>query len=597
MWAVFLLAAYLSVTGLGNVEFWDDEIETVWMSRALVEHGSKFGWDGRNAYDYGGGLYLNDKFESTFPPVSFYTGALSLKLFGKTEGGGRTAFGLMGIACLGVFLLLLRLEIPDNPRLRLAAMAIFSLSPVYLLHTRQMRYYAPALLFTALAFYLYRLYVKDRGRWRGFPWSIWAAAACCCLLFFTHFAAAAAFFGALATGHLLFAANRSKREWHLWGAALAAGAVCVWYLFSSGYITPDLQVKSNVFSIFYREESRLARIWSLLPLYLRFINVGGLAPWFVGLWVCWLAGKRIIPGLRAREDEQTPLYYGVTGFLLVIVCAVLSPQQEYDQYAATRFFFTAALFFAVPTAFFCMKVLSRSRAAGAVLMFLLLCTTLWTWPFGVQNHPPLNRNYSPLDLSRPAWKSVNIFSFESNYTQWTLPAMAREFHTKKPNFLSDLEKFFEKRGKQDEVMWVSPTWSYYNVMWYLGEKFLFCCTYARTHAVAPRNLEKYGIEIRYAHTHTPDWIVLVGPSRAGQARSRAAGRILAYELPNEILPGQAVRFGAFREEAYQLVKVLGRLYFPVWRPELFWHSFRRPVDVGADPRRGDVLIFRRVGGG
>ena len=586
VWAVFVLAAYLSVAGLGNVEFWDDEVETAWMSKAVLETGRPFAWDGRNTHDYGDGLYLNDRYENMFPPVSIFTGALSFKMFGVSEGGGRALFGIIGIACLGVFLLLLRLEVPDDPRLRLAAFSVFSLSPVYLLHTRQMRYYAPALLLTLLAFYLYRVYVKRHRESGAFPWSVWACSVCCFLLFMTHFATAAAFFGAFGVSHLLFVSERRRPEWHLWLAALITAAACFAYLLWTGYITPEFGVRTNVFSVFYMEENRLVRIWSLLPLYLRFINAGGLAPWFVVLWVVWLAAKTLRG--RARDDDATPLYYGATGVFLVSVCAVVSPQQEYDHYAATRFFFNAFPFFAVATAFFCLRIFKLTRAGGgAVLIALILLTTLPAWPFGVQNSPPLKGNYSPLRLALPAWKSVNIFSFENSYTSLTLPAMAAEFHSKRPTFLGGLKEFFEKNGSQDEVITVFPAWASYNTVWYLGKKFLFSRPYARQYAVPDDVLTKYGVEIRTPDKWIPDWIVLAGP-----AKNPVPGRILAMNAP-DMETGGVVSFPSLRGEKYVLVKKLNRLYFPVWRPELFWHSFGRPVDVGADPRRGDVFIFRR----
>ncbi len=585
IWVVAAFAVYMSFAGLGNVKFWDDEVETAWMSKSIVENGRPFAWDGRNIHDYGAGLYLNESVENTFPPASLLTGALSFKIFGISEMGGRALFALMGVACLGVFLALLRLETPRND-LRLAAFSIFSLSPVYLLHIRQMRYYAPALLFTVLAFWLYRLYIKRHRDRNIFPWSIWAAAACAGLLFFTHFVAALSFITALGICHLIFHAEWRKPEWHLWFLIAVLAAVCVSYLFASGYITPDFEVRTNVFSIYYQEQSRLSRISSLLPLYLRFINIGGLAPWFVVLWVVWIAVKRF--ARRSGEDERIALFYGALGLTTVAVCAVLSPQQEYDQYAATRFFFNAFPFFAVATASFCLKTLSKSRTAGIVLIFLILNTTLFTFPFGIQNFPPLNRPYRLSDLPVPVSKSVNIFSFENTYTQWTLPGMIREFHGKYPTFIDEMTAFFEKNGEKNQIISVLPTWSHYNTMWYLGEKFFFCCTYGRDYHLSDEILRKYGVQIRTAAQYVPDWVVVVGP-----AEKRTPGRILAVEMTGSFAVGARARFSFGGEtNYYTIVKKFNGLSFPVWRPELFWHSFS-PVSVSGDLRRGGVLIFKK----
>lgn len=584
IWIVAAVAVYMSLAGLGNVDFWDDEVETAWMSKSIIENGRPFAWNGRNIHDYGSGLYLNDRVENTFPPVSYITGALSFRIFGVSEGGGRTLFALMGVACLGVFLLILRREVPDA-NARLAAFALFSLSPVYLLHIRNMRYYAPALLFTLLAFYFYRLYVTKQRPQNAFPWSIWAAAVCTGLLFFTHFVVALSFIIGIGICHLVFHAGLRKPEWNLWLALTALAAVCIWHLFSSGYITPELEIRTNVFSIFYQEQDRLVRISSLLPLYLRFINIGGLAPWFAVLWILWLAAKWL--ARKGAENERVPLFYGTAGLLITVACAVISPQQEYDQYAATRFFFIAFPFFTVATAFFCMKIHSKSRVAAIALVLLILNTTLFTWPFGVQNSPPLQRNYRLSDLPAPAMRSVNIFSFESTYAQFPLPAMVRAFHRDYPTFIDGLTEFFETNGKQDEIMAVYPTWSYYNTMWYLDKKFLFCCVHSREYALPPEVLRKYGVEIRTGDV--PDWLVIFGPALA-----EAPGRILNYPMKGGLPDGIRLKFGFGGGTEYTLVKKLNSLFFPVWRPELFWHSFS-PVRVSEDPRRGDVFIFRRAG--
>ncbi|WP_462137062.1 ArnT family glycosyltransferase [Candidatus Mycalebacterium sp.] len=584
IWIVAVIAVYMSFAGLGNVEFWDDEVETAWMSKSIIENGKPFAWNGRNIHDYGSGLYLNEKVESTFPPVSFITGALSFKMFGVSEGGGRTLFALMGVACLGVFLLLLRREVP-NGGVRLAAFALFSLSPVYLLHIRTMRYFAPALLLTLLAFYFYRLYVTKHRPQNAFPWSIWAAAVCAGLLFFTHFVAALSLIIGLGICHLIFHATFRKPEWNLWLALGSLAAVCAWYLFSLGYITPDFEIRTNVFSIFYQEQNRLVRISSLLPLYLRFINIGGIAPWFVVVWVGWLAAKRL--ARKGAKNDRVPLFYGAVGLLITVSCAVISPQQEYDQYAATRFFFIAFPFFAVATAYFCLKIHSKSRIAGVALILLILNTTLFTWPFGIQNSPPLERSYRFTDLPAPVLQSVNIFSFESTYAQFPLPAMVREFHRDYPTFMDGLTEFFETNGKQDETIAIYPTWTYYNTLWYLDKKFLFCCVHSRAHALPPEVLNKYGVEIRAGNT--PDWLVLSGP-----ARLQTPGRILAYRMDGDPAVGTRFNFHFGGGTQYVLVKKLNSLFFPVWRPELFWHSFS-PVKVSEDPRRGGVFIFRRAG--
>lgn len=600
---VFLVAAlsvYLSLVNLGNVSFWDDEVETAWMSRSLVEQGSVSAWNGRNIHDYGKGLYLDERLQSRFPPLTFFTGFLSFKIFGISEGGGRALFALMGVACLGVFLLVLRLEMPGdrNGSLRLAAFSIFSLSPVYLLHIRQMRYFAPALLLTVLTFYLYRLYIKKHRPQNLFPWSVWAMALCAGLLFLTHFLLAISFIAALGLCHLAFHARLKKPEWHLWLAlttllcVFAAHLVNTEYIVVKSVIPPDISVRANVFSVFYQEDSRLVRISSLLPLYLRFINIGGLAPWFVVLWFVWIAAKRAARRKTERDEtENTVVFYGSVALLIVAVCAVFSPQQEYDQYAATRFFFTAFPFFAVVTATFCLKLLSRSRAAGIALVFLILNTTFVTWPFGIQNSPPLGRPYKLRDLPMPVRESLNIFSLRSTYTEWTLPGMIAEFHREYPTFIEGLTEFFEKNGEQDEIMAINPTWAFYNSMWYLDKKFLFCCMYnSKSYHLPPEVLRKYKVELRPSDKYRPDWMVFFGP-----ARRKLPGRILAMEsIRGDTPPGTIFRFGSGRSaKTFVLVKKLNKFYFPSWRPELYWHSFS-PVNISEDPRLGDVFIFRRI---
>lgn len=585
LWAVAVFAVYMSFTGLGNVAFWDDEIETAWMGRAIAEHGKPFAWNGRNIHDYGMGSLLNEDLESVYPNGAFYIGALSFKLFGVSEAGGRMLFVFLGVLSLGVFLLLLRLEIPDNPGIRLAAFSVYSLSPVYLLHVRNMRYYAAALLLAVLTVWLYRLYIKKQRESGGFPWSIWGAALCGGLTFFMHFLAGLSFIAALGICHLVFHARRGER--HLWAAVGLLGVFCVYYLFANGHITADFETNERLFSSFYKEESRLARISSILPLYLRFINPAGFAPWIVSLWIVWIGVARVAG--RGSADDKTAVFYGTLGLAVVFVCGLMSPQQEYDHYAATRFYITAFPFLAVATGFFCVKLLKKQRVVGIIFTFLLLNTTMLSYPFGIQNHPTPHRNYRITDLPAPAWKSVNIFSFENAYTRWTLPAMAAEFHGRRHTFVDTLTQVLNKHGKQDEVISVWPSWSHYNLLWYLDKKFLFLYPYSEGFAHSPEVLDRHGAVIRTKGSgYTPDWIVIFGP-----AEKEVPYRILNVRLKakwSDLEEGRSFNFWGKR---YVIVKRTNDLYFPVWRPELYWHSFKK-IRVDKDPRRGAAVVFRLV---
>jgi len=179
---LLVVSSYLTLTGLDNAAFWDDEAQTAIFARNLLTHGELTGWDGRNLYTYRNGSLLNDELNIINPPLDILVCALSFRIFGPSTWSGRIFFALMGLLSFVIFALALKLDFHPTRWQWFFSLSAFMLSPVCLLFFRQTRYYPLVLFFSLAAFYAYRRSVTT-GRW-GY---VLALALSSLFLFYTHF--------------------------------------------------------------------------------------------------------------------------------------------------------------------------------------------------------------------------------------------------------------------------------------------------------------------------------------------------------------------------------------------------------------------------
>jgi len=107
---LLVVSSYLTLTGLDNAAFWDDEAQTAIFARNLLTHGELTGWDGRNLYTYRNGSLLNDELNIINPPLDILVCALSFRIFGPSTWSGRIFFALMGLLSFVIFALALKLD-------------------------------------------------------------------------------------------------------------------------------------------------------------------------------------------------------------------------------------------------------------------------------------------------------------------------------------------------------------------------------------------------------------------------------------------------------------------------------------------------------
>ena len=97
-----LLAAWLTLTGLGNHLFWDDEANTGLYAQNLLKVGRLTSWDGTNlvGYAFGGSLGEDLGRELRVPPLPAYLAALGIFLFRDPTIGGRMPSVLTRTSCV-----------------------------------------------------------------------------------------------------------------------------------------------------------------------------------------------------------------------------------------------------------------------------------------------------------------------------------------------------------------------------------------------------------------------------------------------------------------------------------------------------------------
>jgi hypothetical protein len=94
VFALFIImGAALLFFHAGNYYLWEDEGETALLGRNVMRYGLPYGFDGRNLYEFRGGLCLNREFLPALTPwLQFYWAALSMAVFGESTFGARALF-------------------------------------------------------------------------------------------------------------------------------------------------------------------------------------------------------------------------------------------------------------------------------------------------------------------------------------------------------------------------------------------------------------------------------------------------------------------------------------------------------------------------
>jgi hypothetical protein len=144
----FLYAVFLSVFGIANHAFWDDEANTALFGRNLLASGELTAFDGVNVAGYREGAELDENLHNTYmPSLQYYVTAGAFALLGQGTFAGRIPFVVAGLLAIVAVALWVRWHLAGRIPVWLPFF-IASVMPAWLLYMRQCRYYALGALFT-----------------------------------------------------------------------------------------------------------------------------------------------------------------------------------------------------------------------------------------------------------------------------------------------------------------------------------------------------------------------------------------------------------------------------------------------------------------
>lgn len=201
------LAAVLLLTNLGNGVLWEDEAETAVLARNSLHAGYPVTFDGRTQieiqapYRHGpGGVWIYS------PWLPFYLLGGFFRLFGESTTVARLPFALCGWLAVFATWRFARRVIDDRLVQRLCV-ALLAFSVPFLLHARQSRYYALALLLVVAICSAYHAVLRAPSAKRAA-----GLAAALALLFHTTFGTFFPIAGAIAAHQ---AWRRKREEWRV----------------------------------------------------------------------------------------------------------------------------------------------------------------------------------------------------------------------------------------------------------------------------------------------------------------------------------------------------------------------------------------------
>ena len=142
-----IIASILTIVGISNNQYWDDEANTALIGRNFIKTGTLSAYDGLNIASYGmKGSINEDLLKTTAPPLQYIIAGLSLALFGDSTGGGRFLFLLIGLLAIPLTAFWMKNEFGTED-FWISAL-ILCLTVAFLLYIRQVRYYPLGITFS-----------------------------------------------------------------------------------------------------------------------------------------------------------------------------------------------------------------------------------------------------------------------------------------------------------------------------------------------------------------------------------------------------------------------------------------------------------------
>ncbi len=348
-WVLRMIAvgAVLLLSNLGNGRLWQDEAETAVLGRNILHDGYPSAFDGVNRLNPSLPVQAGSAWTyHTWLPM--YAAAASFLVAGPTTAAARFPFALMGAAAIWLGYLAARRLTGDRTVARLTTFLLVTSVP-FLLHMRQCRYYAPAVLFTLWSVLAYWRFIRLR------PWAVAELICAGVLLFHAEHGAFAPVFLALGIHHIFTQKGRIQRRRGITAAVILLALTVPWVIYlhaEQHHRAFALREISHHFQFYFRQINRF-----LFPI----------VPWIL-LLIPWRPIFKNLFGAQGTTARQGWNLMGILfggGFLFLI----LLPEQRHFRYLVFLIPFLLVFHAALLA-----RMIRAKRWLGVVLAGLLIFT-------------------------------------------------------------------------------------------------------------------------------------------------------------------------------------------------------------------------------
>jgi len=202
---IFVIASFLLLYRIDQRAFWQDEAETACLARNVLVYGVPKAYDEVNLVSQEEGReFGNDYIWRWSPWLQIYLAAAAFQIGGLHTWVGRFPFAVLGLLCVPLGYLLIRGRFGDRSWAYLTA-ALLTGSVVFILYSRQCRYYSLGAFLALLSVYTFR------GQWQTRWGPAFVLSLSLSLLFYTNYLLFFSFTGSLFLAALLL--YRQELPW------------------------------------------------------------------------------------------------------------------------------------------------------------------------------------------------------------------------------------------------------------------------------------------------------------------------------------------------------------------------------------------------
>jgi 4-amino-4-deoxy-L-arabinose transferase-like glycosyltransferase len=352
---LLLVSAVLIFTRLDDRDLWEDEAENALLGERVLTYGIPIARDGVNTISQGCGYDATENYLWTYHAwLPMYLVAASFELFGVSTLAARLPFAILGwLSVLSIYVLARRLY--GDRILALLAATFVALSVPFLLHVRQSRYYAIAVIAAVWMIYFFVGLVEDRrGALIGF------LAASTAMFHALHPLWAATVVG-LMIGSLVLPVAWTALARPIIGIALTLVANVTWVaIYGSGWLVAFAARKQD--SVLTRARTTL---WGVVE-YASRLDIYVLPAVLILAFVVWLL-------VRGRSETLPSVAFRTTVFLFISAIVCLGCVSVLP-FAFFRYMLTALPALAIVEAYMLRTMFARRPIVVAALSVLLVGT-------------------------------------------------------------------------------------------------------------------------------------------------------------------------------------------------------------------------------